>query len=323
MIVGSLINLAISAWVLTKFMTEQSSWINRKVSVYIILQTCRLIQAISLLLFALCSLCLWSVDVVVDSTCRSILVELGAKGFIPKEGHGGLENGYVHDGLYGTYGAKREYDDRLNKLFRLTDGKQSGGYINRFISKRKKAGQRNDILDLMGSGFHVEQSEVDSVTGLRYGPIDPVPFGGGEPIPPEKIPPQILGDIFNPVTWDNLDKSMKERSIPSFSLVTLFPVGGWDTLPPRPSGQWNPTVDPDFHALRVSFIVRNVQSRLSPGGRFYFSVRTPATPGDLTQNLKLRQLATEIERTTPYRLILVPRIVDGVTYDLSGALLPR
>ncbi len=239
---------------------------------------------------------------------KNILAKIG---YSAKAGSGQPES-WHNDG---PEHAKTDYEREFSDILAMVGVTSSANYFENLLQDRHSKKQSNHVLDLFGSCFFIEnQKQADSLTGLRFGPFaqDQLPSG----YPKDKVPTEVLGDIFHVATWDNLDKSMAERSIPSLDLVTMRPEGGWQYLELRTANQ-------NIHALR--FIVNNVKRRLSPTGRFYFSIHLiPQLPGSLSEHPLLKTFAREIEETSPYKLILKSKLSTvNTTYFLDGALVPK
>lgn len=195
------------------------------------------------------------------------------------------------------------------------------GTINTLLERRMENGQTTHVLDLFGSGFFIRPPEFDvmgidvhSVTGMRYGPFDRTQLPANFPL--NKMPTEVLGDIFEPQTWKGLDQSMRARNIPKMDLVAMRPVGAWDQSP------FSETVEGNAAAL--TFILQNVIARLSPTGRFYFTLNLRPLNGVISETPEFQKLVQMIETKTPYRLVLLSRTsYDGNTVGLDGALVPK
>jgi len=227
-----------------------------------------------------------------------------------RDGFGGPET-WQSDGTHGT----TKYDTDFSELYAET-GQSS---FTDLLKDRKQLAQTTHILDLFGSGFFVENPELaDSITGMRWGPIDRTSTDAHTQLLLNQLPAtpnEILGDAMNPKTWEKLKVSMRDRKIPKIDLVTMRPHGGW----------LDNAFDPLMNATAIEIMVENVLSILSDNGRFYFSVDTLMYQGNFSQIEPLLNLQERIESTTPYRLILKPQMTDdgAKTRILNGLLMPK
>jgi hypothetical protein len=213
-----------------------------------------------------------------------------------------------------------DYSLHLSKAFRLDPGleypkgKSQYRFFRTWANTRKVKGKSSHVLDLFGSGFQIENpSEVDSVTGLRFGPFL---------LPNREIHRQreeVLGDILNPTTWAKLDQSMAKRGIVKFDLVTMLPIGGWSDLKMDFSpNAWSDSDQASF--LTFKHIILNTLSRLSSDGVFYFKLYFGMRDNNLSLNPELSSLISEIREKSDHELILSEEFSDEVFY---GALIPK
>ena len=243
---------------------------------------------------------------------------LQSTGWSPTEGHGAPES-WTLDGpkdLTRNYDPALSYDQDFYDLIRSAHGPSGVNYFARFLSERQAHGQNTHVLDLFGSGFFVGTNPAaQSVTGLRWGAFKPK--SQSESLP-TFVPTEILGDIWNSATWDQLESSMQTRGIPSLDLVTMNPHGGWKNSPFYASAKNNSAV------VALSLIVGQVLRVLSPTGAFYFSIPVDPTAGKLSEHQLLQDLTDLIEERTRFRLVLVAKVNSrNLTYQLQGALIPR
>jgi len=234
---------------------------------------------------------------------------LARHGYRPLEGNGPPEKWEV-DGVWARGSYEHDFYDLLADLGARTHTR----YFDDFLKARKTDNKAN-VLDLFGTGFFVEEPGVNSVTGLRWGPFDVAKVP--KEFRPKQVPTEVLGDIFNPATWDKLDQSMRDRSIPSMDLIVMRPEGGWY--------QNRFTESAEGNVAGLTFIIQNARKRLSPDGRFLFTVKTGVyLPEDLSKHPMFQELARDIEQNSPFKLVLKARTNGGgSTYRIDGALIPK
>ncbi len=249
-----------------------------------------------------------------ERRCSQIFVDLISSGWKGPVKSKGIPEIWTFDGL--DFGQEYYVKD-FAKAFNQTDVKSHEKFFKDFLKTRKKEKKHTHVLDLMGSGFFLENSKnTDSITGLRLNPFDksflPENYNHND------MPEQILGDIFDAKTWEKLDMSARNRGILSFDLIVLRPHGGWE----------NQSFS-DKHGkslLSLNYVIRKTIERLSPDGRFYFSIPwtlrlSPEKP-DFTYYLG--DLTSDIERHTPFRLILDTDVNNAGYRDrVVGAVVPR
>jgi hypothetical protein len=249
-----------------------------------------------------------------SSVEERLIDELEKTGWSPLEGAGPVGKWNI-DGPQDAY-----YLRELGEALRAANGNARYFTFLTFLENRREAGLSTHLLDLFGSGFHIQPTEVsvmgfdvNSMTGLRYDPFNKADLPPSYPA--SKVPPEILGDAFHPETWRKLDESMRARGIPKMDLVTMRPYGGWN----QPF-----TKTTRGNALALAYLMKNVVNRLSPTGQFIFSVELIHLEGDISKSREFNLLRKLIERRTPYRLVLLPTLdADGNTSRLSGALYPK
>ncbi len=253
-----------------------------------------------------------------DELIASAESSLRKAGWKPLEGHGVPED-WTLDGPTNSqkdYNPTEQYDYQFSEVLGKIGITKPQGHFKNLLKESRSQGIGTNVLDLFGSGFFVEdQSLADSITGMRYGPyagIIPKSYFG-------KQPEEVLGDAMNSKTWKRLDHSMKARSIPAMDLVTMRPEGGWQRA--------SFSTTPNQNAQAIKFIVGPVLKRLSPTGRFYFSVPIPDLPGSFSEYPVLQELVSLIESQTPYKLILSSEttklLKTSTTYYLDGAIVPK
>ncbi len=256
------------------------------------------------------------------SACKYLELLIQA-GHFPKEGHGTAETHWDYDGPRtkhweptGQMPAKKSYEISFEPILKRTGELSAEDFFENWIQKRIKNKKTAHVLDLFGSGYFVEDRKAaTSVTGLRWGPYGGNRWNASEGNPNMPKPVEVLGDITNLKTWAALDQSKKDRSIPSFDLVVMHPVGGWS------GNSFGKT--PEGTVLALSHIISNVHTRLSPDGRFYFDLHLSNFPPDLAENPTLLELAREISEHSNHKLILLPDVTGGKMNGLSGALIPK
>lgn len=205
----------------------------------------------------------------------------------------------------GEKNAKTGYEADLAPIIREVSGKSSIDYFEHFLKKRRKENKGTVVLDLFGSGLFLKDDSIsDGIFGIRFRPLMNI-------LRESKASQEITGDILNLDTWEKLDKAMRAKGIQSLDLITMRPVGGWIELPKYSDG----TVQ-EKNVATISFIARNVALRMSPTGHFYFVIHNSTL--DLT-DLKLRSLERDIEKRTPFRLI----IRSTANGRVDGALVPK
>lgn len=229
----------------------------------------------------------------------------------PAEGHGTPEV-WDFDGFDGA----KYYNIHFEELFQIR-GVRS---ILDILKKRGSSGKSNHVLDLFGSGFVVEnRSDADSVTGLRFGSLARESADKRKQTLLSQLPenpPEVLGDAMNPETWRHLKESMGERGIPAMDLVTMRPMGGWQSQPFSQNAESN--------ALAVSLMVKNVLEILSQDGEFYFYVQFRHVGGDYTNHPVLKKLLDQVEEDTAFRLKLQHKVDPKRNSDgLAGVLYPK
>lgn len=189
-------------------------------------------------------------------------------------------------------------------------------FFRALIDDRQRRGHTTHVLELFGSGFFVADIEsVSSITGLRFEHYSNSPNPNvqaiGEPYRDTPELPEVLGDIFNPLTWLKLSRSMRTRKIPKMDLIVMNPGRPWlGTLTPGSLNMTN-----DLEATALAFIILNVVKRLSVDGQFYF--RIPSSNGSFTSHPLLKQL----ERDLPGRKFIF--YYDRTFNYLSGALIKK
>ncbi len=223
-------------------------------------------------------------------------------------------------GIDGAFRSARRYERTFSDVFRRVHGTIfRRGFFVRLTTFLKLKYGRVDVLDLFGSGYFVRNPFMTSITGLRIGAFSRdnimtkwMPDYWIQ----RKLPPQVLGDIFNLKTWENLDKSMKSRGIKGMNLVVMRPVGGWGT-------RAQPFTNAQTEAAAFKFIMENVLQRLKKEGRFYFAL---AHNNDLNEIMSyLKPFAEEIAKSTDYKLQFVNHGEFQMDRGemLSGVLLPK
>lgn len=261
-----------------------------------------------------------AVSICVDEYTEQNLVRMKElSGFEPAEGHGPVDDWPV-DGPVSVYRTAAEsYSDSFYAFFNPVSSLSQEDYFKSWLISRRKQGGTTHVLDLFGGGFFVaDQSLANSITGFRYGPIDRRKLRS-EGYSTRNIPPEILGDAFNPKTWAALDESMKARGIQKMDLVTMKPVAAWPRLSFHNHG------DADVYAIR--FLTYQVIRRLSQSGEFYFAVAGFGT-GDNATNPVLLEFVDEISRTTGYQLEIKSELSEDAdeaprTVRIKGALRPK
>lgn len=249
--------------------------------------------------------------VIVEPSWASTCVgDLTAAGIEAKQGQGETDDW----NLDGPFHAKRAYEKAFAKILKKTGVPVAWNFFELIILKLKLTTGKVHVMDLFGSGFFVQNRfATDSITGVRWGHYEAK--GWNRKLFDRPAPPEVLGDIFNPETWSKLDESMRERDIPAMDLVTMRPVGGWWDIVKK---------SPDAQIVALKYVIENVKARLSPDGRFYFTVCQDGR-GGLSQHPELQDFAKKIYAETPYELILAdtPSSVPNALIDLSGVLLPK
>ncbi len=243
-----------------------------------------------------------------------VLRELRKEGWKPLEGEG-PEGKWDIDGPENAF-----YLRELGDIIEKAEGQKYLTFQS-ILENRIQNGEGTNVLDLFGSGFFIKPPEmdimgmdVDSVTGLRYGRYDLSLLPPKYPL--AKLPKEILGDALSPMTWGKLDSSMLERKISKMDLVVMRPYGGWERADFAQTARGN--------LLAITYILENVINRLSPTGRFYFTVNIRQLDGTLSEQAEFKQLVSKIEALTNFKLILVSRTSNnGTTFGLEGALVPK
>lgn len=245
--------------------------------------------------------------------------KLREMGWHPQEGHGPREGWDVDgpqrldDDSLGSWGPVTGYPKAFRNVLAKTGTADSKDFFAKLLEARHTAGKPAHVLDLFGSGFFVpDPAKTASITGARWGNFDPEKLPAD--YPKDKIPKEVLGDLLHQKTWDKLDASMKERSIPKFDLITMNPVGGWRNLGFDQVSE--------AHALALAGILRQAHARLNEGGRMYFGIDT-MSKGDLSKEKALQEVKAEIEKDGKFQLVLVPKMVGTTTFRLEGAILPK
>lgn len=239
---------------------------------------------------------------------QHFLQKLLATGWHPSEEIGKYESW----GIDGPSNVVSNYETLLANIFRET-GNKPDGFIGEFIRQRKKKGQGVHLLDLFGSGFVFAfySPIVDSITGVRFGPYDRSKLPSWYPV--DNVPFEVTGDIMNPVTWETLDRSMQDRSIPRFDLVLMNPVMGWPIFKTAENAD----------TLALCHLINEVAQRLSPSGSFFFRVnfKNGAKPGK--ELIELEDLFKS--RSSHHRLVMKTLFdYDQVQVEgFTGALLPK
>lgn len=114
--------------------------------------------------------------------------------------------------IYRVDGKKLRPGDRYERSFEeliqsigISDSEE---YFPRLLKEFKRRSLSTNVLDLFGSGlFLTDSRKADSITGLRFEPLDYSRAG----LKKSDMPSQIIGDITHPNTWAGLDKRMKEN----------------------------------------------------------------------------------------------------------------
>lgn len=282
-------------------------------------------------------------EALTSNKCRQLLLKptpLSVMKWLPEEGHG-VPDRWLIDGVNDSLSL---YENALNKIFNITepdrpriDGKPyvprfwKGQFISKLLSARKISGLKNHVLDLFGSGFFAAQFEpqqVDSITGLRWESfvVKNKELNDQEHPILKITPEEVLGDIFNPKTWNLLDNSIVTRSISKFDLVTMNPVGGWVNT------YFYKTKSIELNIKALKYIIENVVIRLSDNGHFYFNIPLPIKKGSIKPDQILTneifdELKNYIETNYSRRVELT--ISEdylaglGETVQLVGAVLPK
>jgi len=166
----------------------------------------------------------------------------------------------------------RAYESSFSDLLRNQGVLEHQNYFQTFLKARKTRGLSTNALDLMGSGYFLPNPRAaDSITGLRYRPLlmselEIEKYGRNQ---------EVVGDIFDRQTWNDLNSSLVRRNIDKIDLIVMRPVAGWNNYP------FNST---DHEAQSLVFVLSNSLSILSQTGEIYFSLELRQFKGNLARH---------------------------------------
>jgi hypothetical protein len=179
------------------------------------------------------------------------------------------------------------------------------GFFERFLRSHKSKGLTAHALDLMGSGYFLNNpSLADSITGLRYKKLE---ISKAE-LEKYGQPTEVTGDIFAASTWEMLSQSMRQRNIKGMDLVVMRPAGGWSNYPFKST---------DHQAESLIFVLSNVVSILNPKGEMYFAIEMQNFNGNLNNHPSIVAFSKELEQKTNFTLTF------STTYWPKGDTTPR
>jgi len=185
-------------------------------------------------------------------------------------------------------------------------------YFSNLLKARRANHQSTHVLDLMGSGYFLKDQKVaDSITGLR---LEPLQLTDGQ-INRYGTRAEVVGDIFDPQTWENLKRNMKERRIPGFDLIVMRPEGGW---------QQHDFGSTDAQATSLVTILSKALSLLNPSGEIYFALSQSGFEGSTETHPAIVAFQQKLAKETPYRMSLhsTLRWTGTETIYTEGAIRP-
>ena len=108
---------------------------------------------------------------------------------------------------------------------------------------------------------------------------------------------------------------MAKRSIPSMDLITLKPIGGWESF----------KTSIELTMKSISFITHQASKRLSSQGHMYFSIFPLREFSSNFDRSLLQDLEMQFANHPTHKLILEVETTsdDKSLYSISGMLLPK
>lgn len=189
-------------------------------------------------------------------------------------------------------GPGENYTSDFSRLFEKLGLPSNNNFFNETLIRRRENKLNTNVMDLFGSGFFVSNSNYDSMTGVR---LEPMELSEDELKAGLKVPPQVYGDLTKLDTWRAIDKSLKDRRIPSLDLVVMRPYGGWRSI----------GVVDENNLRSITFIAEQVSKRLSKTGEFYFSIDHATSPFMLENYPEFIRLKAELRKQTPPKVIVL------------------
>ncbi len=161
--------------------------------------------------------------------------------------------------------------------------------IEQFLRRRKGHGKSTHVLDLFGSATFVRDFSVaDSLTGARLEP-GKVSFN-------DERWQEVIGDLTQRSTWQNLAKNRAARNIPGYDLITFRPIAGIDFL--FPDGHPHTTSLAHYELNRM---FQRALSALLPGGTMLIDL------GSQIRYVYVQILLSELQNSSQYVYRVVER----------------
>lgn len=207
-------------------------------------------------------------------------------------------------------GGSSDYDRDFDLALEKAGTKPSEAYFKDLVAERRKNSAGTNMVDLMGSGLALPYDLADSVTGLR---LKHLKLEDGDLIPGASMPTQVIGNVLDLQTWQDLDSSLRSRGVKRVDLFVMRPMGGWDKIGSNSNS----------HVEAVTKICKLAFERLSENGHIYIALNHNRSIS-LYESADFQAFIDEARKNNPpFEVILSHRYPTEIQNLLMKELFPE